>query len=109
METAELKRKIESQAEENTRLYNIFQYRLHEDVMQPVIQQWRDGSAKIKAMHNELYEIEMKERKAIIPNKANKTHTNSYGEATRRYITCSTYERADKRMQKEILLFMGCN
>jgi hypothetical protein len=103
----ELKQKIKKQEEENIKLYNIFQYRLHEEIMQPVITQWRDGSVKLKALCNELYKIETKEREEGITNKENKKETKTY--ANQRYITCSTYERADKRMQKEILLFMGVN
>ena len=39
--------------------------------------------------------------------KENKTFVNSYGEATGRYITSPTYERAMKRQEKEILNFLG--
>jgi hypothetical protein len=101
MKKNELKQQIEKQKEENIRLYNIFQYRLHEEIMQPIISQWRNGSIKIKALCNELYEIEAKECK--------ETNVNVCREVAQRYITCSTYERADKRMQKEILVFVGAN
>jgi hypothetical protein len=107
----ELKQKIEEHKQENIRLYNIFQYRLHDEEMQTLINQWREGSAKLKALDNELNQLEMKERDEKLASKGNKQETktfiNGYGESTNKYITSSTYERAEKRRQKEVLSFMG--
>ena len=107
----ELKQKIEDQKNENIRLYNIFQYRLHEEAMQPIIKQWYDGSSKLKQLDDELYEMEKKERNERLENESSKQETktfiNGFGEATNKYITSSTYERAEKRRQKEIISFMG--
>lgn len=36
-----------------------------------------------------------------------KTFVNSYGEATKREITNVTYQRAQKRMEKSLLVFVG--
>lgn len=46
----QLEMEISAQREENIRLYSIFQYRLHEDEMQPLIEKWREGSRRIKAL-----------------------------------------------------------
>lgn len=35
-----------------------------------------------------------------------KTFVNSYGEATQKYITSATYERAQKRLSKQIEIFL---
>lgn len=111
MNKEELKGKIEEQEKENIGLFNIFQYRLHEETMQPIIKQWREGSVKLKVLIDELYELEIKEHNERILNEENKKETktfvNGYGEATNKYITSSTYERAEKRRQKEILSFIG--
>jgi predicted nucleic acid-binding Zn-ribbon protein len=108
MDIKELRKKIEEQKEQNIKLYEIFQYKEYKEEMQPVIEQWREGSKKLKELLNKLYELERKEKaslKAI--NKETQTLINGFGEATEREITSSTYERADKRMQKEIMCFMG--
>ncbi len=109
MDIKELRTEIEKQKEENIKLYNIFQYRGHEDIMQPIIIQWREGSKKLKELLNKLYEME-REEKATSLNTTRKENNfiNGFGEATTREITSSTYKLADKRMQKEIMSFMGC-
>lgn len=111
MNKEQLQNQIKEQEEKNINLFNIFQYRLHEEEMQPLIQEWREGSKKVKALLDELYKIEMKERdeKLAKEDNSNKTKTfvNGYGEATNKYITSSTYEKAERRRQKEILSFMG--
>ena len=43
-EIERLDKEINEQREENVRLYSIFQYRCHEEEMQPLIKEWRDGS-----------------------------------------------------------------
>lgn len=111
MNKEELKQKIEEQERENIRLFNVFQYGLHDEEMQPFINEWREGSKKLRALDDELYKQEMKEREERTANKENKNETktfiNGYGEATSKYITSLTYERAEKRRQKEILSFIG--
>lgn len=46
------------------------------------------------------------ERAMAQPLKA-KTFVNSFGEATTRYITSASYERAQKRLDKDVLRIMG--
>lgn len=111
MRIEELKQKIEEQKEENVKLFKIFEYKMHKEEMQPIIQQWRKGSTKIKALLNELYQLEIKEcneRKVNEDNKnESKTFVNGYGEATKREITCSTYTRTEKSNAKAMLSFIG--
>ena len=100
-----LKKAIKEQREQNISLFKIFQYRLHEREMQPTIEEWREGSNKIKAMIKELQILESKdvkkENKDIV-----KVFINGYGEATNREITNSLYQRNQKRLAKDILNFI---
>lgn len=111
MNKEQLQKQIKEQEEKNISLFNIFQYRLHDEKMQPTIQEWREGSKKLKVLSDELYKLEMKERDERLANEDNtketKTFVNGYGEATTKYITSTTYERSEKRRQKEVASFMG--
>jgi replicative DNA helicase len=111
MNKEQLQQQIKEQEEKNISLGKIFQYRLQDKEMQPLIQEWREGSKKLMLLDNELYKLEMKERDETLANEDNKKETktfvNGYGEATKRYITSSTYERAEKRRQKAVLSFIG--
>lgn len=111
MNKEQLQKQIKEQEEKNISLFKIFQYRLQEKEMQPLIQEWREGSSRLKALDEELYKIIKQERdqEETLQNKTNinKTFINGYGEATNRYIATSTYERAEKRRQKEIISFLG--
>ena len=49
-EIERLDKEIHEQREENFGLYSIFQYRLQEEVMQPLIKEWRDGSNHLKQL-----------------------------------------------------------
>jgi len=98
----ELKQAIDSQREENIKLYEVFQYRLQEKDMQPLICEWRNGSNRLKALLSQLSELEKEERE-----KRNINKTNAYEKPVGREITSSTYIRADRRMQKEIMSFIG--
>lgn len=95
MSIEELKLEINNQREENTRLYEIFQYRLHEENMQPLINDWRAGSKRLKKLLNRLYELEQVKKKI--------TGNNVINEKQAREITSSTYIRADRRLSKEIM------
>lgn len=103
----ELKKKIEEQREENIRLFKIFEYKMHKEEVQPLIQEWREGSDKIKAMIRELQELELQERTITKTKEDTKTFVNSFGEATKRNITSLSYERAEKRNKKRILSLIG--
>jgi len=105
----ELKNEIEKQKEENVRLFKIFEYKMHKEEVQPLIQEWREGSKKLKAMIKELQELEL-EMRARNTNEVKtneKTFVNGFGEATKRNITCAGYDRAEKRNAKAMLLFVG--
>ena len=49
-EIERLDKEIHEQREENVKLYSIFQYRLHEEDMQPLIKEWRDGGNHLKQL-----------------------------------------------------------
>lgn len=146
MNKEQLQKQIKEQEERNINLFNIFQYRLHEEEMQPLIQEWREGSNKLKTLNNKLDNLEIEERVEKLINEDNKkeikiliqawingneyfttvvsklnsleikekgnnitpkTFVNGYGEATKRYITSSTYERAERSRLKAVASFMG--
>lgn len=108
MSTKELKKKIEEQKEQNVRLFKTFEYKMHKEEVQPLIQEWREGSKILKSMIKELQELEVKENNNKVDIKEdNKVFINGFGEATRRNITCSTYEKSEKRNSKAILAFLG--
>lgn len=99
------KKEIKEQREQNICLFKIFQYKLHESEMQPIIEEWREGSNKLKAMIKELQILEAKDIKKEnkdIP----KVFINGYGEATSRNITNYSYEKNQKRLAKDILRYI---
>lgn len=145
----ELQKQIKEQENKNIKLFKIFQYRMQDKEMQPIIQEWREGCKKLRILNNKLEVMELKERAEKLINEDNKkeimilinnlistdmlnflnnycnankklscfeseeqvkeekTFINGYGEATKKYITSSTYERAERRRQKEIISFLG--
>jgi CRISPR/Cas system endoribonuclease Cas6 (RAMP superfamily) len=105
----ELRKEIKNQEEKNINLFKIFQYRLHEKEMQPIIEEWREGSKKLRGLLEELYKLEKQERETSLNKTAerNKTFVNSFGEATTREITSTTYKREQKKTQKQIMSFMS--
>jgi predicted HNH restriction endonuclease len=111
MNKEQLQQQIKEQEAKNISLFEIFQYRLHDKEMQPIITEWREGSAKLRTLLNELYKIEDKERDEKLATQDNKKETktfvNGYGEATKKYITSSTYERAERSRLKAVSSFMG--
>ena len=105
-EIERLDKEISTQREENIRLYAIFQYRLHEDDMQPIIKKWREGSNRIKQLISKRNLLEKCEKEQTLVSE-NRPLVNGYGEATTREITSSTYKRAEKRLSKQIMNFIG--
>lgn len=99
MSIEELKQAISSQRQENIRLYEVFQYRLQEEDMQPLICEWRTGSKRLKELLNRLYELEKAKRE--------NNNINEVSKKPEREITSSTYIRADRRLSKEIMSFIG--
>ena len=106
MTIEELKQEINKQREENIRLYEIFQYKEYKEEMQPLLNTWRQGSKRLKELLNQLYESEKAEKENKV-SKVSEKYINGYGEATSREITSSTYIRADRRLSKEIMSFIG--
>lgn len=96
---------IQKQKEENVRLYSIFCYNLHDAEMQPLVKEWRKGSATLKALIEEKNEI----LDSCHPKTsgASRVFVNSYGEATKRVITSASYERQQKRIAKEVMRFIS--
>lgn len=112
MNVKELKNKIEEQKERNIKLFKSIPLASHEDPLnkkaEPILTEWREGSKKLKSMMKELQELEASERKNATNKKDDKkVFVNSFGEATKREITCSTYEKEQKRNSKAMLSFIG--
>lgn len=107
-----LKEEIKKQREINIKLYNSIPVATYEDPhnlkAQSILKQWRDGSARLKNLVKELQELELSTKEHDSKsNKESKTFVNSFGEATKRYITTSTYERQQRRADKELLSFLS--
>ena len=102
----QLEMEIVAQREENSKLYSIFQYRLHEEEMQPLIEKWRDGSRRVKELILQKNKLLTSERKPKHIT-SGQTFVNGYGEATTREITSSTYSRASKRLSKQVMSFIS--
>lgn len=111
MRIEELKKKIKEQRKQNIEMFNSIPVPTHEDPSnkkaEPILAEWRKGSKKIKSMIKELAELEriVNSTREVKPNI--KTFVNGFGEATKRNITCSGYERAEKRNRKVMLSFIG--
>jgi len=109
---AELKKEIEEQKELNIKMFKSIPLASHADPSnekaEPILVEWRKGSKKLKIMIKELAELERAVKGNTNEVKTNiKTFVNGFGESSKRNITCSTYERAQNRMSKEILSFIG--
>jgi len=112
MTIEELKKGIEEQGKKNITLYKSIPVPTHEDPLnkkaETILQQWREGSKRIKEMITALNELEAEERKRTNQiYKEEKTFVNGFGEATTKYITCAGYERIQKRNQKAMMSFIG--
>ena len=111
MRTEKLKMEIKEQRKLNIELFNSIPVPTHEDPFnkkaEPILVEWRKGSEKIKSMIKELAELEKRENNTNEVKVNKKTFVNGFGETTERNITCSTYERSEKRMSKKILSFIG--
>lgn len=65
----------------------------------------REYNAARKELNKLLDQRRAEQQKVEVPTQ--RTFVNSYGEATTRYITTSTYERARKRAQQQVEDFLG--
>lgn len=73
---------------------------------------YRKAQARYSQLQNEsMRRLQAKAARNAAANaakpKPTRTFVNGFGEATHRYITSDTYERAQRRMDKEIQGFMG--
>lgn len=102
MKLEQLENDIELQREENVRLFEIFQYRMQDEEMQPLLKKWRDGSKRLKQLISQRNEIVDSERKRT-KESSRQVFMNGYGEATEREITSTTYIRADRALSKQIM------
>ena len=113
MTRKELVEMIEKQKESNMNLYKAIPIASKDDPLnkkaEPILKQWRDGSKKLKELLNKLYEMKKEEKESSLnaSSKDVKTFINGFGEATKREISCNTYKRAENRINKEIMSFMG--
>ena len=93
----ELKVEIDKQRAHNIELYKAVPCAAQES---QALTEWREGSKRIKQLTRELNELLDKQKPvAVVANKSI--------EKTERYITCSTYENAQRRQSKEIMSFIG--
>jgi len=113
MRIAELKKEIDDQKKQNIKLFKSIPLASHADPSnekaESILVEWRKGSKKLKSLMKELGELEQ-EMRANNTNETKqniKTFVNGFGEATQRNITCSGYERVEKRSRKAMLSFIG--
>ena len=73
--------------------------------------QWNTNDKKLRRMKTNIETARAKQREAqreaLSKIKTKKPFINAFGEATKRYVTSTTYERAQKRSDKEIMKFIG--
>ena len=72
---------------------------------------WNTNDKKLRRMKTNIETARAKQREAqreeLSKIKTKKPFKNAFGEATKRYVTSTTYERAEKRNSKEIMKFIG--
>ena len=104
----ELKKKIEEQRKQNVELFNSIPIPSRQDPLNkkadPILEEWRKGS---KILKSKLQELETRANNKMDVKESNKSFVNSFGEATKRNITCSAYERSQKQNAKAMLSFIG--
>ena len=105
----ELKLQIENKKNNNIKLYNSIPLASKEDPKnlkaEPILKEWREGSKELRMLIDELNkQLNLLPKEKI---EINKKFVNSFGEATNRQITCPTYDRANKRLNKEIINFIS--
>ena len=73
--------------------------------------QWNTNDKKLRRMKTNIETARAKQREAqreaLSKIKTKKPFINGFGEATKRYVTNTTYENAQKRNDKEIMKFIG--
>lgn len=78
----------------------------------PARTRYYDALSKYQALRDRVWELE-DEQRARTPRasrpKESRTFVNSYGEATTRYVTSPTYERAQRRLRRAVARNMGAD
>ena len=69
--------------------------------------QWNTNDKKLRRMKTNIETAKAKQREAQRKTETKKPFINGFGEATKRYVTSTTYERAEKRKSKEIMKYIG--
>ena len=69
--------------------------------------QWNTNDKKLRRMKTNIETAKAKQREAQRKTETKKPFVNGFGEATKRYVTSTTYERAEKRQSKEIMKYIG--
>lgn len=75
--------------------------------VQSAREEWYKLQKDANKIRDKINEEEEKRRKKSTSKNTTKTFVNSYGEATKRYITTSTYERARKRTERAVRRNLG--
>ena len=70
-------------------------------------EKWYSLQKQANSLRDKISKEESKMTKSPTNNKSKKTFVNSYGEATKREITTSTYKRQQKRQSREIMRRLG--
>lgn len=102
-----LQQEIEELKNKNIALYNTFQYKMHKDEMQPLIEEWRENAAILREKRRQ--ENVVLDSLRTVKNQKNentKVFVNGYGEATKREITTTSYIKQQNRLDKQILNFI---
>lgn len=109
MNIKEIKQTIEIRKENNIKLYKSIPCASYQDPLnekaEPILIEWRNGSKELKRLENELMQLEMAQPKT--EQVIDKTFVNSYGEATKREITSTTYNNQSNKLSKEIMSFIS--
>lgn len=107
MTKSEIIEEIKKQEQINKKLYYSIPIASKEDPLnkkaEPILKKWRQGQKTIQKLLAELNSYRDTEFKQT----QSKIVINGYGEATKRNITCTTYENQQRRLSEEILNFVG--
>lgn len=105
----QLEKEMDIQAKANIVLYKKLPLDPMDKNYEPIVTEWRKGSKKLGELKTEWNKLkdELAKLKRDEENKKEKTFVNSYGEATKREITSTTYNNYQKRLDKQILSFIG--
>lgn len=69
--------------------------------------QWNSNNEKLRKMKKDIETAKAKSRETQRKAETKKPFVNSFGEATKRPITNATYEKAQKKLSKQIMKYIG--